>query len=217
MHIRAMFVGIRTRITRFCETQGFAIAMLVCVGMLTFAAVWHQDDRAPLPPPSPEDDLSVVQLQQEPLSAAASPTPAPQQSARFLPPLDHPTVLAPFSASVMQRNEATRVWQIHDAVDLRASPGTPVYAMADGIVTAVFRDKLWGGQIHVVHGGITAAYAGLEAAPGIHENASVAAGTLIGHTEDSIPAESGLGAHLHLRVTRSGNAVDPMLLWDAAQ
>ena len=94
----------------------------------------------------------------------------------------------------------------HAGVDLTASMGTPVYAAADGIISAAQFANRYGRAILIDHGhGTTTLYAHLsnfEIVPG----EEVRRGQLIGHSGASGRVS---GPHLHFEVRQGGNPVNP--------
>ena len=94
----------------------------------------------------------------------------------------------------------------HAGVDLTASMGTPVYAAADGIVSAAQFANRYGRAILIDHGhGMTTLYAHLsnfEIVPG----EEVRRGQLIGHSGASGRVS---GPHLHFEVRQGGSPVNP--------
>jgi murein DD-endopeptidase MepM/ murein hydrolase activator NlpD len=94
----------------------------------------------------------------------------------------------------------------HAGVDLTATMGTPVYAAADGIVSAAQFANRYGRAILIDHGhGLTTLYAHLsnfEIVPG----EEVRRGQLIGHSGASGRVS---GPHLHFEVRQGGNPVNP--------
>jgi murein DD-endopeptidase MepM/ murein hydrolase activator NlpD len=94
----------------------------------------------------------------------------------------------------------------HNGLDLRAAPGTPVLAPAEGRVSFVGYNGDFGLTIHIDHG------SGLETAYCHLSSASVRVGTKI-RRGDRIGAvgTSGrsTGSHLHYEVWREGRPVDP--------
>jgi murein DD-endopeptidase MepM/ murein hydrolase activator NlpD len=94
----------------------------------------------------------------------------------------------------------------HAGVDLTASMGTPVYAAADGIVSAAQFANRYGRAILIDHGhGMATLYAHLsnfEIVPG----EEVRRGQLIGHSGASGRVS---GPHLHFEVRQGGNPVNP--------
>ncbi len=94
----------------------------------------------------------------------------------------------------------------HAGVDLTATMGTPVYAAADGIISAAQFANRYGRAILIDHGhGMTTLYAHLsnfEIVPG----EEVRRGQLIGHSGASGRVS---GPHLHFEVRQGGSPVNP--------
>ena len=123
-------------------------------------------------------------------------------------------VVQGFDATRLKGGEAAGLWQLHDACDLAGSVGDKVLAMAAGTVKEVREDSAMLCQIVVDHGGgVLAQYAGMAALAGLQAGDPVTQGQTLGFVGEGPLAERDLEPHLHLRVTRNGNAVDPTLLW----
>ena len=113
----------------------------------------------------------------------------------------------------------------HKGSDLMAPKLTPVYAVADGVVSIMRKSGLAGYWIGIEHaGGVESWYMHLNNdepgtdngrasldqvyAPGMEVGAFVAAGQLIGYVGDSGNAEYS-GSHTHFELRIDGRAVDP--------
>lgn len=101
----------------------------------------------------------------------------------------------------------------HLGTDFGAPYGTPVYAIADGIVTFARYDGGRGNQVRINHGGgVWSVSAHLQGfAPGIAPGTRVGVGDLIGYVGNSGRSN---GAHLHLEIRHggeNGTAVDPLV------
>lgn len=108
-------------------------------------------------------------------------------------------------------SETLQAWNTHNGVDFSADKGSEVKALADGTITAVRQDVLWGDCIEIDHGNkIVTRYYGV-AAKNITENQSVKAGEVIG-TVTEIPAEILEPSHIHVEICANGNFVNPMTL-----
>ncbi len=212
--------NLREGYVRFVERQGFAVIVTVCVGVITATALWtnRQEDAWVAPTPPVSQDVSAAQLVQQSLKDAATPTPAATEAPRlWSPTLAATEVLRPFDDSAMVQSGVTGVWRIHDAVDLKASPGEKVYAMADGTVVDAGEDQLQGAWLLIDHGdGIQALYAGMTMSAAYLPGDRVRAGDTIGFAGNGMLEEADLGTHIHLRVTRDGTAIDPVSLWNTA-
>jgi murein DD-endopeptidase MepM/ murein hydrolase activator NlpD len=113
----------------------------------------------------------------------------------------------------------------HKGSDLMAPKHTPVYAVADGVVSIMRKSGLAGYWIGIEHaGGIESWYMHLNNdtpgtdngrarldevyAPGIEIGSFVTAGQLIGYVGDSGNAERS-GSHTHFELRVDGRAIDP--------
>ena len=99
----------------------------------------------------------------------------------------------------------------HDAIDIMAATGTPVFAVADGTVAKFFDSKQGGHTIYQFDplGGIAYYYAHLDRrAPGLAEGQPVKRGQVIGYVGYSGNANPA-GQHLHFAIFRLG----PEKLW----
>jgi len=114
---------------------------------------------------------------------------------------------------------------VHIGVDLHAPKGSPVYAIAPGVVTRMSIGQRAGAYLRIDHGptwsswymhlntdepdsdnrrgGVATAFA-----PGIGVGVFVDAGQLIGYVGDSGNAE-GTVPHTHFEIHRNGRAIDP--------
>lgn len=114
---------------------------------------------------------------------------------------------------------------VHIGVDLHAAKGSPVYAIAPGVVTRVAISGRAGAYVVIDHGpGWSSWYMHLDTdepgtdngrgrfdtafAVGIEDGAFVDAGTLIGFVGDSGNAEH-TEPHTHFELHRNGRAIDP--------
>ncbi|OCX66560.1 hypothetical protein BFP70_04895 [Thioclava sp. SK-1] len=97
----------------------------------------------------------------------------------------------------------------HDGVDWAAPSGTPVHAVADGIVKVAGNGGSYGNVIYIDHDdGVQSRYAHLQGfAPGITAGQPVTAGQEIGKVGTT---GRSTGPHLHFELRVSGVAVDPM-------
>jgi len=214
--IKSILRSFSARYVRFVEQQGFMIILMVCVAVIAGTAVWTNQpaESPPVPTPPVGDAASVAQLQQQSLAEAATPTPSPTAAPQvWQAPLETVSVLRGYDATRMARSGVTGLWQIHDAVDLRCADGDTVFAMSDGVVTAVCDKGLQGACVTIDHGKeITAHYAGMALHAGLRAGDPVEAGQIIGFAGNEVLDETDMETHLHLRVTRNDQAIDPLTL-----
>ncbi len=201
----------------FVDHQGFPIIVTVCVAVITATALWTGRSEAEYVAPTPPvgQSISAAQLLQQSLQNASTSTPSPTSTARtWLSPLENTEVLYGFSTDTFKQGNRTGLWQIHDAVDLRCSPGDPVRAMANGSVLDDGHDDLYGSWLLIDHGdGIEALYAGMALNAAYTTGDAVKAGATIGFAGKGLLEEADLPPHLHLRVTQNDVAIDPVTLW----
>lgn len=96
---------------------------------------------------------------------------------------------------------------MHEGLDIAASPGAPVYAPADGVVTFVGHDPGYGKLIIIDHG------YGVESRYGHNSQTFVQNGQKIRHGEHIASVGNtgrSTGPHLHYEVRVNGEPVDPI-------
>lgn len=130
----------------------------------------------------------------------------------FSQPLDNMSnILNMFSGSELVKNTTTGSWQTHNGTDIAAASGDSVYACADGEVTEILDDALWGTVVVIDHkNGYISKYANLAKDLNVQVGNSVKAGDLIGAVGDTADIESGLGTHLHFEILKDGKYVNPL-------
>ena len=102
----------------------------------------------------------------------------------------------------------------HDGVDFAVPSGTPVYAIADGIVVKARPDEpRCGGIVKINHGdGFEAIFCHLKSFS-VSNNQTVKSGTLLGYSgggADDPNKGSSRGAHLHFAMKKNGSTVNPL-------
>ena len=100
-------------------------------------------------------------------------------------------------------------WFCHKAVDVAGEEGTPVKAVADGVVRfAGWSDMGYGYLVVIDHGSYQTLYGHLQHAPSVSTGQSVAGGTVVG-----LLGNTGFstGPHLHFEIRLGRELVDPTL------
>ena len=209
--------------------KGFYIALAVC--MLAIAGVTAATFFGPTPAseqPGPTTTRSTwktaVTTTDKPVAgevtgvpdtrkttttiAVTTTTTAAKQSLFVLPSTN--VILLEFSNTPIY-SETMGEWCTHNGVDFEAAIGSDVKAMADGTVSAIKEDPLWGVTVEIDHGDkLMSRYCGVKPM-GLQAGDKVTAGAVIG-TVTEIPAEIVSAAHLHVEVLANGKYVDPMTL-----
>ncbi len=102
-----------------------------------------------------------------------------------------------------------KVYRPHHGVDYAAPTGTPVYSVADGVVTKKWTDNGGGNQLKIQHAQkLATGYLHLSRyAKGIETGSRVKQGELIGYVGST---GASTGPHLDFRVWKNGVAIDPL-------
>ena len=145
------------------------------------------------------------------------PAEPPEKSSRLenvhLPLADCSTILADFSGGELVKDPTTGTWQTHNGTDIKAEPGTEVYAVSSGEIIRIEDSPLWGTVVTLDHhNGYVTKYCGLGTDLSVQEGDTVAGGDVIGASGDTADIESGIEPHLHIEMTHYGRFVDPMKL-----
>jgi murein DD-endopeptidase MepM/ murein hydrolase activator NlpD len=106
----------------------------------------------------------------------------------------------------MRNNPVTGNLRFHQGMDLAAPAGTEVYAVADGIVTEIGKDSIYGNYIVIKHGGDWVSLYGHLQRVGIALQSTVKSGMLIGWVGST---GQSTGPHLHFELRQNGKARDP--------
>ena len=115
-----------------------------------------------------------------------------------------------YSVDALKYDVTMDDWRTHDALDISAEQGTAVCAAADGTVTSVEKDDLYGTTVTIDHGaGMKSSYSNLEDTPTVAAGDSVEAGDTIGAVGTSAICEISQAPHVHVQVFKDGNSVNP--------
>lgn len=157
----------------------------------------------PTPAPTPSPAPTPVP------TAAPTPVPTPSAPTAYTWPVKG-QVLSDYSLDVLGYDETMGDWRVHSALDIAASAGAQVRAIARGTVKDIFFDDLMGTTVVVDHGqGLESRYCNLAETPAVSVGDSIDMGQVIGSVGDSAIAESSRPAHLHLEMLKDGEYVDP--------
>lgn len=127
------------------------------------------------------------------------------------PLADISNIIAPYSNGELVKNETTGSWQTHNGTDIAAEIGTEVFAVANGEITMVKNDPLWGVTVTVDHkNGYVTRYCGLASDLAVQQGDKVESGSIIGTVGDTADLESSLASHLHIEMKHNDKFIDPM-------
>jgi murein DD-endopeptidase MepM/ murein hydrolase activator NlpD len=154
---------------------------------------------------SEESEETFASEEAEETATESQPDPAPS----FALPVEG-EILTEYSDGELVKNETLGEWRTHDGIDIAAAANTPVKAAADGTVTEVKEDPLWGMCVTISHdGGYQTFYQGLKSRVEVSEGAAIAVGEILGYVGTTAEAELSLDPHLHFAVQKDGAWVDP--------
>lgn len=160
----------------------------------------------PKPTPSPTPTPTPTP------TPSPSPTPVPSRkpvTSMFLWPVKG-EVLHDFSLEVLAYDKTMGDWRTHSGIDIAAEVGTPVCAIANGTVTAVYYDDLMGATVTIQHAeNLRSYYSNLTAESMVAIGDTVYAGDVIGEVGQTALAEGDRASHLHLEMVKKDIPVDP--------
>jgi len=120
-------------------------------------------------------------------------------------------VLTPYSEQPLYY-KTLDTYRTHTAIDFEGEEGQSVKPFADGTVSLVEDDPLWGGCVTLDHGeGVISVYRGISASVKVGDELTV--DDVLGKLDD-IPCESDLGPHLHFELYKDGTVADASVLFD---
>ncbi len=115
-----------------------------------------------------------------------------------------------FSMGIPVFSATMNDYRTHNGVDFTADAGASVCAIAQGKVTRVANDSLFGNTVTVDHGGgVVSTISGLADEGLIREGAVVSNETVLGVVGE-IPVEAADGSHIHLEIRVNGVLQDPL-------
>ena len=110
------------------------------------------------------------------------------------------------SAFGIRQNPVTGNISMHQGLDFAAPFGPEVYSAADGVVTEIGDDPIYGIYVVITHsGGLTSLYGHLQKTETVLRS-NVRSGTLIGRVGST---GQSTGPHLHFELRQNGKAIDP--------
>lgn len=171
---------------------------------------------APTPQPVAPTVDSETGLNQPHEDAETGPAEPVEETLTFVWPLSG-TVERGYSMEALLYDRTMGDWRTHNGYDIAAELGAKVAAVADGTVSSVRTDDLYGTVVEIDHpNGLRSIYANLAAVPTVVMGQGVTAGQVIGAVGDTALGETGEVCHLHFAMERGGSSIDPALWLPAA-
>lgn len=128
---------------------------------------------------------------------------------KFTMPLNG-EIIGSHSGGELVKYEALGEWRTHDGIDIAGEAGAEIKAAADGKVTAVTTDPLWGTVVEITHNGnIISIYSGLAPEVSVAVGDEVKGGDVIGTLGETNLAEVDKASHLHFAMKENGKFIDP--------
>ncbi len=116
-----------------------------------------------------------------------------------------------FSAGELVKSTTLGDWRTHDGIDIEGDISSPVKATANGVVSEVYEDSLWGTVVEIEHaGGYVSSYSGLSKQVHVTPGQEVSYGDVIGSIGDTATAEIMEPIHLHFCMKKDGEYIDPL-------
>ena len=115
------------------------------------------------------------------------------------------------SGGELVKYEALDEWRTHDGIDISGETGAEIKAAANGKVSSVKNDPLWGTVVEISHeGNITTIYSGLAPELSVKPGDEVNLGDVIGILGETNLAEADKASHLHFAMKEKGKFIDPL-------
>lgn len=126
-------------------------------------------------------------------------------------------VITPYSNGELVKNVTLNDWRTHDGIDLAADQGVDVVAVADGTVSDIKNDPLWGTMLTIDHvDGNQSVYCGLDKVVPVQVGDKVTVKQVVGKV-DGVPCEISQPNHLHFGIKRDGKWIDPLQVIQGAE
>lgn len=153
-----------------------------------------------------QSEQSESQSQSSALQTQAQP-----QSVFYVLPVEGAEIINDYSNGELVKSKTMNDWRTHDGIDIKGNVGTQVRAVADGTVTKVYNDTLWGNTIILQHAnGIESIYCSLSDQFNVKEGDAVKASDVIGAIGESAICEISEVPHLHFAMKQNGKWVSPL-------
>jgi len=115
-----------------------------------------------------------------------------------------------FAQDKLVYSKTLEEWRTHSGVDLAAERGTPVKAVAKGVITDIKKDPRFGITVIIDHeNGLKTVYSNLASDDMVSPNQKVAQGDIIGAVGNTAAFESAEQPHLHFEVLKDDKPVNP--------
>ena len=210
----------------------YILFALVVAAVLTVTVLTFVNANRPVPPPRPpvenntpppsdpntQDPPPQNPPQDPPADDNDAPTDADPTSYFHLPAHGH--VMRGFSLSIPVFSVTTNDFRLHPGIDISVPYGSPVFAIASGLILDIVDDPMMGRTVSIDHGyGMVSYSKGLSLIipDGIEVGVPVVAGQIIGATGDTALLEIAESDRLHFELRVDGEHVNPLDYLDFSQ
>ena len=136
-----------------------------------------------------------------------------EEKVTFVSPMTAGNVIKEWAADIPVFSVTMEDYRLHLGIDVAASAGSPVYAVADGTVESVEFHPMMGQTVVILHAdGYKSVYQNMQTAvpTGITAGATVKAGDKIGTVGDTALIEISEEPHLHFELYKDGVCENPL-------
>ena len=136
-----------------------------------------------------------------------------EEMVTYVSPMTAGNVIKEWAADIPVFSVTMEDYRLHLGIDVAASAGSPVYAVADGTVESVEFHPMMGQTVVIVHkDGYKSVYQNMQTAipSEITAGAEVKAGAQIGSVGDTALIEISEEPHLHFELYKDGNCENPL-------
>ena len=136
-----------------------------------------------------------------------------EEKVTFVSPMTAGNIIKEWAADIPVFSVTMEDYRLHLGIDVAASAGSPVYAVADGTVESVEFHPMMGQTVVIVHkDGYKSVYQNMQTTipSEITAGATVKAGAQIGSVGDTALIEISEEPHLHFELYKDGNCENPL-------
>ena len=212
-----------SRMKKFFAGSGFYLVLALCVAAVGGVAVWTVNDNLPTQNEGAPTTAVTTTTRAVAAGRNVATVPDTRTSARLTAATPAATTttkaadtfMLPLNNTVVRGYDKEPVywatletWRVHAATDFAGAAGDTVKAVANGTVSDVYENALWGGCVVLDHhDGTMTTYRGV--------NCTLAVGTAVKLGEPigvvaEIPCEKDLGPHVHLEMAAGSRVLDPV-------
>ena len=203
------------------QTLAIALSLLVVIAVcITAIAVGTaKKEKPPASSSSSTSHTSKTSQSPSPTSQSTSQTEEKpntsvvEEKVTFVSPMTAGNVIKEWAADIPVFSITMEDYRLHLGIDVAASAGSPVYAVADGTVESVEFHPMMGQTVVIVHkDGYKSVYQNMQTAvpSEITAGAEVKAGAQIGSVGDTALIEISEEPHLHFELYKDGNCENPL-------